>query len=558
MGNLSKLDWNIIDTRVKNALNLRPNSNKSTVFLSLVIEQLFSESLDLTEVITDGSDDRGIDAIHIIENDETSEIYLFQSKYRESFESSKKTINDAEILKINKFILDLFDQSASFAQCNNFKIKENVDRIWKIHAKGKQCKYYVICCSNGCGFAETAKTIIDTFCTNYKSVSFQFYSGHDFISSLSASGRNSTSGMLKVIGKEILERSDGDIRGAIASVDASSFIELILADDGINIKRDLFNDNLRIYLGTKGGYNQSIVNTATSSDAYLFWYLNNGITITCKNFTYNKGHVNPTLRIEDFQIVNGAQTSHSLVEAFQQNNNSLDDVVIMIRIYATTRAEIVERVAVATNSQARIQSRDLRSNADILKKIELAFKERGYYFERKKNMHADKPVEVRVDALKLGQIVLAFYLREPEKSKTDSDSIFDSKFDEIFNEVQNIDELIKLFKVYQYIEKMRQEYEDSKEFNMDTDDNRRYLIYGHWFVLFTFNLIYKNRELKEIPVGKQMEDMVNESVRILANACGASRTSGHYQLFRSSKTKEKIYAEIGSKQLSFFEILKED
>ena len=118
-------------------------------------------------------------------------------------------------------------------------------------------------------------------------------------------GRDAEDGQLQVISKEILERSDGDVRGVIASVDAQSFVDLITADDGETIKRHLFDDNLRVFLGAKGGYNQDIISTATSGDSYLFWYLNNGVTITCKSFSYNKGHTNPKLVFKDFQIVNG-------------------------------------------------------------------------------------------------------------------------------------------------------------------------------------------------------------------------------------------------------------
>ncbi|WP_252869919.1 AIPR family protein [Brucella pituitosa] len=103
-----------------------------------------------------------------------------------------------------------------------------------------------------------------------------------------------------------------------------------------------------------------------------------------------KGHSNPVIKIEDFQIVNGAQTSHSLLEAYNRSPDAFENIVIMVRVYATARGDIAERVAVATNSQARIQARDLRANHPILKKLEIAFLNQGYYFERKRNMHADK------------------------------------------------------------------------------------------------------------------------------------------------------------------------
>lgn len=417
MGKLSKIDWDIIDARVRASVERHKFPTASIGLLSIVIEQLFPDIQDrLQEAITDGPDDRGIDAIHVIEGELQAEVYLFQSKYRDTHKSCDRTINDAEILKISLFINELFDKSKALLSSKNFRLVESVQRIWELHEKGKLCRYHVIVCSNGGGFSPSAQTIIDGVCSAHQQVSFEFYGSEAITRGMAFEGRSSENGSLQVIGREILERSDGDVRGVIASVDAKSFIDLIRTEDGQSIKRHLFDDNLRVFLGVKGGYNPSIISTATSPDSYLFWYLNNGITITCKKFSYNKGHTSPVLRFEDFQIVNGAQTSHSLIEASRMGSDALDDVVLMVRVYATDRADIAERVAVATNSQARIQSRDLRANHPVLKKLELAFQQKGYFFERKRNMAIDKPDDKRIDALKLGQILLAYELREPRQS----------------------------------------------------------------------------------------------------------------------------------------------
>jgi len=368
-------------------------------------------------------------------------------------------------------------------------------------------------------------------------------------------GRETEDGQLQVIGKEILERSDGDVRGIIASVDAHSFVKLITNEDGDYIKRHLFDDNLRVFLGAKGGYNQSIIETATSSDSYLFWYLNNGITITCKNFSYNKGHANPRLVFRDFQIVNGAQTSHSLVEAARSNPEALSDVVVMVRMYATDRTDIAERVAVATNSQARIQSRDLMSNHELLKRLELAFREHGYFFERKRNMHSDRPDDKRIDALKLGQIILSFELREPDKAKTESDSIFDSRFHHIFSNRHSVEELIKLFEIYRIIENLRDRYQAEYASFPESGHEHQYLVYGHWFVLFAVKLLHVKSQEAGLPVGEEAEKLVEEAIRRVAAACSQHKAVAHYQMFRSPRTKERILGEISAKQADFFDLL---
>lgn len=556
MKQISKMDWDIIDARVVKACDRHQFQKKTVGFLAIVIDQIFPGHEDqLQEIITDGPDDRGVDAIHIVEGESSAEVFLFQSKYRESQATCHKTVNDAEVLKVSLFLNELFDKADTLADSGNFRLQEAVRRIWELHDKGKICRYKVIFCSNGGGFATSAQGIIDSVKASHSSVSFEFYSGHDAVQAMAIEGRDTEDGQLQVIGKEILERSDGDVRGAVASVDAHSFVDLITAEDGETIKRHLFDDNLRVFLGAKGGYNQAIISTATSGDSYLFWYLNNGVTITCKSFSYNKGHTNPKLVFKDFQIVNGAQTSHSLVEAARTNPEALADVVVMVRMYATDRADIAERVAVATNSQARIQSRDLMSNHETLKKLELAFKERGYFFERKKNMHSDKPDEKRIDALKLGQIVLSYELREPDKAKTESDSIFDSRFHQIFDNRQSIDELIRLYQLYEIIDEMRDGYQAEFASSPESGHEHQYLVYGHWFVLFACKLLHVKSQEQKLPTGDDARALVEEAIRRVAAACSQQKAVAHYQMFRSSRTKERILGEISAKQIDFFNLL---
>jgi hypothetical protein len=522
------------------------------------LEQVFPDIQDqLLEAITDGGNDRGIDAIHIVEGDQQAEIYLFQSKYREAHKNCDRTINDAEILKVSLFLNELADKSDSLIKGGNFQLVEAVQQIWHMHQEGKICRYKVIFCSNGNGFSPSAKAIIDSVSANLPQVTFEFYGPSDIIRGLATEGRSPENGTLQVVGKEILERSDGDVRGVIASVDANSFIKLITTEDGQGIKRHLFDDNLRVFLGTKGGFNPLIIATATSPDSYLFWYLNNGITITCKNFSYNKGHTSPMLRFDDFQIVNGAQTSHSLFEASRTRADALNDVVLMVRVYATDRADIAERVAVATNSQARIQSRDLRANSEVLKKLELAFLQKGYFFERKRNMAADKPPDKRIDALKLGQILLAFELREPDRAKSESDSIFDSRFGQIFNEQRDIGELIKLFELYMIIERLRENYLSEHGVFSEGLSRYQYLVYGHWFVLFACNLLHLKSDKQVLPTGPEAEALVEKAIEIVATACSQQRAVAHYQMFRSPKTKDKIYAELTGRQPDLFDMLVE-
>lgn len=260
------------------------------------------------------------------------------------------------------------------------------------------------------------------------------------------------------------------------------------------------------------------------------------------------------MKIEDFQIVNGAQTSHSLVEAARINPDALREVVLTVRVYATDRDDIAERVAVATNSQARIQGRDLRANSDVLKKLELALSERGYFFERKKNLHQGRDAKKRIDALKLGQIILSFYLREPDRARAESDAIFDHRFSAIFHEGLSLDELVRVIELYRLIEDLREEHVAQYGENTETESEYQYLVYGHWFVLFAARLLLIRSE-SAVPVGKEAAELIGEALRLVARACSQPKAVAHYQMFRSPRTKDKIIAEFSGKQGDLFELL---
>ncbi|MEM8919223.1 MAG: AIPR family protein [Pseudomonadota bacterium] len=554
MPKVSALDWDIINSRVEEAQKANGFTDNSQAFLWLVLDQYFpGYSEERLESITDGGNDRGIDAIHIIEKENSAEIFIFQSKYRGSVKTTSKTINDAEALKVASFIEELFDKADALKDCPNLLLNERIKRIWALHQRGLICRYRLVFCSNDQGISDSAQQILETVCNKHEPVTFESYGPRDIIADFSSNERQNHEGKLEVIGKEIFERTDGDVRGIIASVDAISFVKLISAEDGKTAKRYLFDDNLRIFLGSSGGYNSEIISTATSADSHLFWYLNNGITITCKNCHYNKGHAHPIITLNDFQIVNGAQTSHSLLEAYRMNPEAMENVVLMVRVYATDRSDISERVAVATNSQARIRGRDLRANHQVLKKLEMALLQRGYYFERKRNMHVDKPSDKRMDALKLGQVILAYYLKEPDKAKTESDSIFDSRFLQIFHDNHNIDELCRLFELFKKIENLRENYHNSLRGQIESGGDYQYLVYGYWYILYAINLILWKRG-GTIPMGKKADRLIDEAINLVSKACKQQKSVAHYQMFRSPRTKTKIIAEFMGKQGELFDL----
>lgn len=254
MSRLSNIEWDIVDARVRSHKDAKNLKTMSLGLLSLVFDQFFPAMQDeFVEAMTDGADDRGIDAIHIIERDDSAEIYLFQAKCRENVEATKKTINDTAALKVSLFVEELFDKSEALASTGNFRLSENLKRIWSLHARGIICRYRIVFCSNDQGLSPSATKILDSLAAKHDQVSYEFYGPSKLIRDLTDRGAQRETGSLHVVGREAFERTDGDVRGMIASVDAMSFVDLIRTSDGQSVKRYLFDENLRVFLGSNGG-----------------------------------------------------------------------------------------------------------------------------------------------------------------------------------------------------------------------------------------------------------------------------------------------------------------
>jgi hypothetical protein len=255
MDKLTAVEWDIVSARVKAAVTTHRLPTSSLGFLHVVLEQFFpGRSGGFSEIITDGGNDLGIDAIEILEREDRAEIFVFQAKYRDALKSADKTINDSDVLKILNFLHALFEKASFLRTTGNLQLTEAVTRIWELHERGAICRYRIVFCSNDRGLSSSAKTLFENGLNGLPGVGYEEYGARDLIRDVGVAGRQRESGQLCVVGREIFERSDGDIRGVVASVDAASFVKLIQTEDGRSVRRHLFDDNLRVFLGANGGF----------------------------------------------------------------------------------------------------------------------------------------------------------------------------------------------------------------------------------------------------------------------------------------------------------------
>jgi hypothetical protein len=519
----------------------------SKAFMPLMVSTI----LDLTEeeaydAITDGSNDRGVDALYVDERDGKNIIHIFQFKYTTDFAKSKNNFPGSEIDKILSFVSDLLDQDEAMAKTCNPVLWEKVKEAWQALQK-KNPSIEIHFCSNTATIIADEQKRLRKALEKYNGVREHHYGLDEVIDLFVSSQKPSIDRDIKIIDKDYYERTDGNVRALICSIDASELVKLISKpDDETAVYTPIFDENVRIYLSSKNAINKEIISTALSDDRHLFWYLNNGLTITCSSFSYAKGSRGPVVSLKGIQIVNGGQTSNALFEAYRQDPEKVSDVLLLARIIEAKEQSVGHKVSETTNSQTPIKSRDLRANTLIQRKIEQALLAKGYFYERKTNQFADKPKEKRIDAQSAGQAYVAYALDMPEVAKKDRGRVFGDLFDTVFSDDLVPETLLVPLEVLKKIDVVKKDIQRRLRKDEHVNPEDLFITEGAYHVLFAVRRICVREGINEFSaaaLGKVDEafEAVRQCVEKVRN-----ETFSSSRFFKDAGTRTKIESQIAS------------
>lgn len=202
----------------------------------------------------------------------------------------------------------------------------------------------------------------------------------------------------------------------IALVDLKSYFNFIVNDEG-DVKKSFFDSNVRDYQG-KNNVNSSISETLHRADDNDFWWLNNGVTVLASEATLVN---NRELQIVNPEIVNGLQTSMEIYNYFSENREALESEKrsILLRIIVPDNEESRDQIIFATNNQTNIPKATLRVTDPIHLQIEMYFKSRGLFYDRRKNYYKNqgrKPAEI-VGVSFLAQCLITIFLKKPDHAR---------------------------------------------------------------------------------------------------------------------------------------------
>ena len=225
----------------------------------------------------------------------------------------------------------------------------------------------------------------------------------------------------------------------VTLVNAKEFVEKVLLDENNNIKHEIFEENIRAFLGD-GDVNNKIQGTLDDEDkSKLFSVLNNGITIVTPELTLTAN--SKEIELVNYQIINGCQTSHRLYENYEKLTK---DINVVVKCIESANEDNVTDIISATNSQTKINDESFFSLKQKSRLVQKYFeiensnhsKENHIYFERRENEYKNKGFQnARVFDIKhLCRAYNAMFLNEPFNSARYVSKIFEIKKEDLFKD----------------------------------------------------------------------------------------------------------------------------
>lgn len=400
-----------------------------------ILTPKISTTFELSDVTTSDSDD-GIDGVAVIVDED---LVISDDDAKTIFKSDRKN-HDVELVFIQA------KRSESFDLGDFLKFKESIIKFVdseeyepndEVQANANAA--YAVCLKNVPKIRGGKPSISVRYATTgvyqdpealekarkafekelksigyFSSIDIKFI-GRDELTSLWVSTYSSIQAELPIFSNAPLPKIVGIEEAYLVVASAKDIVANLLTNEDGNLRAQVFEENVRSFLGAENPVNQAIAETLNDPEASTrFPVMNNGITIVSPDVRV-QGNI---LHLENYQIVNGCQTSNVL---FENRKNLNDKIMVNLKIIETSNEDVFAELVRATNSQSKIEDNQFFSLRPIIKRVEQYFdsfdgQEGRLYFERRDRQFIGRDVpQVRIFSVHTtAKCVAAMFLHRPE------------------------------------------------------------------------------------------------------------------------------------------------
>lgn len=412
-------------------------------------------TVDLDDVTT-GNDDDGTDGVALVINEE----HIVSAEDAETMFAHDRRNNDVEVifvqakttdgfdlgdfLKFKESVLRFFTQDPYQAES---ELQQDARRAFDVaikhvpkirHGKPSASAFFVTTGNYSAPDAlETARTDMIAQLQAlglFQNIDVRFMGRDELVGAWVASYSGIEASLVMNSSASLPEIAGID-EAYLVVAKAKDYVENLLVSEDGSIRGQLFEENVRHFLGAENPVNEQIAETIQNAESKSrFPVLNNGVTLVSPDVRVQ----GTTLHISNFQIVNGCQTSHVLYE----NRHTLtDDLMVTLKVVETTDEDVFSELVRATNSQSKIEESQFLSLSPVAKRVEAYFntyegQDGRLYFERRDRQYVGKGVAaIRVVSLhNAAKCVCAMFIRRPDLAFKFPKRMYEDYGQRIFNE----------------------------------------------------------------------------------------------------------------------------
>lgn len=387
----------IIDDRIdEEGENKQDSKVRGEIFERIAISELL-KTYDLTSEqlengMVDGGDDGGIDGLFVFVNGNyisdksvytlprengKLEIYVITCKHESSYKMHPLESLDSSLSELFNFSIS----ETELSRKHNMKILSKRNLLYNIYRKlaaqniSPIINLYYISRGDAENVPDNIKCVGEKLKNTCERIfqgakaSMNFWGAEQLITRI----REKRNAPIEIN----VENNFQQGQNYVILVNLTDYLRAVTDSEG-NLKRYLFNENVRDYLG-KNSVNNHIMNTLDNNDSPDFWLLNNGVTMLTSGATVFDG----IITINDVQIVNGLQTTVAIFNYFEKGGQDEKNRKILIKVIRPTTPEVGREITKATNSQSAIPLYALHANDKIQKDIEDILYRNNFYYERR-------------------------------------------------------------------------------------------------------------------------------------------------------------------------------
>lgn len=384
------------------------------------------------------------------------DLFIIQSKYTSSFDETTimkwKTLSN-NIFEIDnnlkKFTNRYSRQLISFFQLFRDLFIKLIRSKMKLNVCFCYATYGIEIHPNVILQANELEDLVKEFFPNSNnSACVKFYGANEIMGLINRTKRTTYSIRLSETPITLGEKKD-----YVSLINLSEYYKLITDEDG-EINKCIFEANVRDYQGSVT-VNVGIQETLKNSNDEDFWWLNNGVTILASDAHMAVGK---EIVIELPEIVNGLQTSSEIFNYFSMNPKALIEEKrnVLVRIIVPESEETRDRIILSTNSQTNIPKASLRATDTIHRQIEMYFRSRGLFYDRRKNYYKNQGRKANeiISISFLAQCMMTLLLHKPDYARARPSTLLsnDEEYGKLYSQSHSLSVFYNAAKIGRNIE----------------------------------------------------------------------------------------------------------